>query len=63
MLPNILLGYAIYDMAVSVQAFVTNTTNLNKCRPVFVQKSMICRPLHESLLSLMNSFWSVSESF
>ena len=36
MLPNILLGYAIYDMAVSVQAFVTNTTNLNKCRPVFV---------------------------
>ena len=65
MLPNILLGYAFYDMAVSVQAliFVTNATNLNKCRPVSVQKCMICRPLHESLSLLMNSFSSVSEIF
>ena len=63
MLPNLLLGYAFYDMAVSVQAFLTDATNLNKCRPVFVQKCMICRPLHESLSSLMNSFSSVSEGF
>ena len=69
MLRNLLLGYAFYDMAVWVQAFLTNATNLSKIQmqtrvwPVFVQKCMICRPLQESLSSLMNSFWSVSESF
>ena len=30
MLPNLLLGYAFYDMAVSVLAFLTNATNFNK---------------------------------
>ena len=30
MLPNLFLGYAFDDMAVSVQAFLTNAPNLNK---------------------------------
>ena len=41
MLPN--LGYAFYDMAVSVQAFLTDATNLNKIQ----MQTRICPKMHD----------------
>ena len=46
MLPNLFLGYAFYDMAVSVQAFLTNATNLNKIQ----MQSRVCPKTHEDTL-------------
>ena len=43
MLPNLLVGYAFYDMAVSVQAFLTNATNLNKIQ----MQTHVCPKMHD----------------
>ena len=43
MLPNLLLGYACYGMAVSVQAFLTNATNLNKIQ----MQTRVCPKMHD----------------
>ena len=43
MLPNLFLGYAFYDMAVSVQAFLTNATNLNGIQ----MHTRVCPKMHD----------------
>ena len=43
MLPNLFLAYAFDDMAVSVQAFLTNATNLNTIQ----MQTRVCPKMHD----------------
>ena len=43
MLRNLFLGYAFYDLALYVQAFVTNATNLNKIQ----MHTRVCPKVHD----------------
>ena len=43
MLPNLLLGYAFYFVAMPVQAFLTDATNLSKIQ----MQTRVCRKMHD----------------